>query len=524
MGPRQLQPSNFSFHGFGELRQDELRKISRLTIRDDEPVVSIVDAAVYIPDGYKAEPGRLKFAGGILTADGQPVDTAQMHRKGGKHFAGLFESLPVKPERELDEEVVYLGLLFNHYGRILLESLARVWHLNHVDPSMRVVFNYANASPELLAEWVPRLLALFGIPPERILILDVPTRLRRVIVPEPLFEQLHSAHEAMFRPHRELASRSVGNLEPTRQPVYLSRRLLTSRQRPVIGEAELEDVLRENGFAIAHPETMTFEDQIRLMNAHTDIFSSLGSAAHSVIFALNSPRLHLLASRDAIPANYFLCSALAAAPTTFINCLGSGGRSSPKDERRNRRAEKDGAEVPRPAAADGGPQATPQLVDFPSIVAYLDHGGFLTRRLRASLAVRNPPPQEHYDEAWVYARVRKASGNPGSLPAEIESEAVRWAERSWPISLMLARYYARQADETSTVKMFRQFARLVATEPMVNRLVQHRGDVELTARLIAVAFGPEAVRPLAAMLADSFLIEWDLIAKALDERKPVTGW
>ena len=202
-----LAPADFSFYGFGDLRRDELRKILRLGIRSGEPEVSVVDGAIFIPSGIVGGNGQPKYAGGVVKPDGRPIDTAAMQRKGGKRFGGVGDPIVVDPLQELDEEVVYLGLLFNHYGRVLLESLARVWYLNHVDPCVKVVFNTANAAQAGLAPWLPELLALFGIPPERILSLDVPTRLRRAIVPEPLFEQFYSAHEEMVRPFREAAAR-----------------------------------------------------------------------------------------------------------------------------------------------------------------------------------------------------------------------------------------------------------------------------------------------------------------------------
>ena len=290
-GSRALQPGEFSFHGFDELRRDELRKILRLGIRGDQPAVSVVDDAIFVPNGHHSIAAQSKFAGGIVMPDGQPVETAQMHRKGGKRFGGPIEPVTATAERVLDEDVIYLGPLFNHYGRVLLESLARVWYLSEAAASEKVVFINVNSAQAGYAPWVPKLLSLFDIPSQRILALKVPTRLRRATVPEPLFEQFYSAHVNMLRPFREAAARVASAVTPSDQPLYLSRQRLTSRQRPVVGEAELEDLLREQGFAIAYPETMTIEDQVRLINSHADIFSSLGSAAHNILFALGKPEV-----------------------------------------------------------------------------------------------------------------------------------------------------------------------------------------------------------------------------------------
>ena len=511
-GSRALEPGDFSFHGFGELRRDELRKILRLGIRSDSPSVSVIEGAIFVPNGLGSNPDRSKFAGGIIKPDGQPIETAQMHRKGGKRLGGPIEPVTVEAERELDEDVIYLGPLFNHYGRVLLESLARVWYLSAVDPSVKVVFNNANSAQAAYASWVPKLLSMFGVSSERILRLKEPTRLRRAIVPEPLFEQFYSAHVEMARPFRQVAERVASDVVASEQPLYLSRRRLTSRQRPVVGESELEDLLREQGFAIAYPETMTIEDQVRLINSHADIFSSLGSAAHNILFALGKPRLHLLASRDDIPANYFLCSILANAPTTFVNCLGSGGRVTPNDERLNRRAESfENSEKKRPIDPEPGPQAMPQLLEMDRVFRYLGETGFL--RNPSSTALRVPGSsaglhlQRRYDEAWFYARLRKASAKPGSLPLDLEREALDLSTESWPVSFMLARYYARGRDGSRTGVMADRFAALLDEESDDERLAYYRGDIQGMATRIARVCEPETANRIAMIIANRFPME-----------------
>ena len=125
-----LEPGDFSFHGFGALRPDERRKISKLGIRRGVPAVTVVADAIFAPNLETANTDQFKVVGGLVGSDGQPIERAQLHRKGGKHFGGLIEEVTVTAEDELDQDIVYLGPLFYHYGRFLLESLARVWYLS----------------------------------------------------------------------------------------------------------------------------------------------------------------------------------------------------------------------------------------------------------------------------------------------------------------------------------------------------------------------------------------------------------
>jgi hypothetical protein len=512
-----VRPDDFSFFGFDELRRNELRTILRLGIRNDAPAVSVIADAIFIPEEDASERNQSKALGGIVGSDGQPIESAQLHRKGGKHFGGLTETTSVTAERELDEDVVYLGPLFNHYGRVLLESLARIWYLSEVDPATKVVFSQTQ---EILAPWVFKLLSVFGIPPERIVTLDEPTRIRRAIVPEPLFEQHYSAHVDMVRPFRDVAARIAADVRPSEQPLYLSRRRLTSGQRQIIGETELEEILRQSGFVIAYPETMTIEDQVRLVNGHTDIFSSLGSAAHSILFALAKPRLHLLANRDNIPANYYLCSVLADAPTTFVNCLRWGSRASRKLARL-KRGEAFPENLEQTSLGDTvlGSQAAPQLVELERVNGYLQENGFITAQSPAAMlgADYAASLQHRYDEAWFYTRLRKTirrspSRTLESLPVDLERDALELAVESWPVSFMLALYYLRAGDSERAETMTTRFAALVDEEPDDDRLAYYRGDVHRLAKQIVRASEPETARRIKKILANRFrmqrLDEW----------------
>jgi hypothetical protein len=268
---------------------------------------------------------------------------------------------------------------------------------------------------------------------------------------------------------------------------------------------------------------MSIEDQIRLINSHSDIFSSVGSAAHSILFALGKPRLHLLANRDSIPANFFICSVLADAPTTFINCLGSAGRASAKAERLDRRAGSvENPEQKHPVNTVPGPQSVPQLLDMDRVVNYLDQNGFLKNRSPAAM----PGPsvaaslRRRYDEAWYYARLRKTLEKAGALPDELEREALELASKSWPVSLVLARYYVRVGDNSRADELATQFAALADDESDVARLAHFCGDVHEMASRIAAMCKPETATRIATILDERFRIE------SLDEwrrRSPAFG-
>ena len=462
-GFRALSPGDFSFFGFDGLMREIEGDIRHVEICGGEPGVSIVEDAVFVPS---KQAGRARV-------------------RRGEIATSVRESSPDAAEREVDEDVVYLGWLFNHFGHFLMQSLARTWFLSEVSPSVRVVFHAPTRAKWQPANWMLRILEAFGVPSARILVLDAPTRLRRLIIPEPLFEprsvahdHVVRAHEAMARPYRAVAQRIAGDATPSEQPVYLSRRLLPPSNRTMVGEGELEEVLRENGFRIAHTQTMTFEDQVRLVNEHAHIFSNAGSAAHNVLFALHEPRLHLLTHGSQFSPDYYLYSRISRTPTSFINCLSTGQRPRFKGEHKR----------------------TPHLLDSRKLVAYLDQHGFLTRPMPVWPVGYDAELRARYDETWLYGYAR-AVNQRDALPPEVEEEALSLASSSWPVSLALAWYYAER-NVARADSLARQCAELAATETDRHRLVSYRKEVTEMAPSLARCCDPETVRKLADLVTD----------------------
>jgi hypothetical protein len=483
---RPLVRDDFAFHGFDNQAAPLDRILGVIGIRSGAPSLTVVEDAVFVP-AFRvpaADPSHGRFAveGGIVTSDGRSLDEAQVRRRGTRWgirvLGGVSNPGEVEPARVIDAEVVYLGWFFHQFGHFLLESLARTWVLGEIDPATKVVFHALRGNtPEGTRR---EILEAFGVPIDRILVLDQPTRLRRIIVPEPLFEISTSAHERMAVPFQRVAARLVGDERQSEQPVYLSRRLLPGNLRQIVGEGEMEEVLRENGFLVVHPETMTFEEQLGVLNRHAHIFAAVGSAAHAVLFARANPGLHLLT--DAIPReDYFLAPKAAGAHTTYINCLGRGDR--PFIDNRS-----------------------PVLPEMGTLVGYLDVRGFLRRRLRAAIATRATrtlSARAGYDEAWYYAAVLDVLPHGETLPSEIERDALTEARSSWPLSWILARHFMVQ-DATRVDQLALQFAHLVEAESDLARLARYHGDVESMAPRVMKACGPETVDRVANALARVF--------------------
>jgi hypothetical protein len=144
-------------------------------------------------------------------------------------------------------------------------------------------------------------------------------------------------------------------------------------------------------------------------------------------------------------------------------------------------------------------------MDMPKLVEYLQACGLLTKR-PADQAGREQALQNKYDEAWLFAQVAAVMNKrEETLKREIEREALRLAAWSWPVSLVLAGYYAR-LDAVRMDCMAKQFAELAAAEGNQDRLAHYRADVEDIVATLAKKCSPATAAQLAGVVSNRFLI------------------
>ena len=314
-------------YGFGELGST----LHRPALRTSPPYTIVVEDGIILPCEFLGWGACPSHSGGVVTRDFAPVEAANLFRRGGKLAFGTTERSDLICIKEERDQVIYLGwLMHHHYGHFLLESLARSWYLLKSDQALRVgVLPYVRAS---LREPFRRVLRLLNIPEERLLFIEQPTRFPQIYIPEPLYELLGTAHVQAIGPFQHIAERILSESEPiaSNQPVYLSRSTLPGHRRAITGEPEFESALRERGFLIVYPESLTFDEQVLLFNSHHDYIGCFGSAMHSVLFAQHRPRLHLLTS--GMPQLDFLTvPSLSNASLSLVNCLkGNSATNAPR--------------------------------------------------------------------------------------------------------------------------------------------------------------------------------------------------
>lgn len=250
--------------------------------RAAEPAVHFVNNAVILPlKRQKNSRGENVFVGGVIDANGCFfVPSAHIHSldddigslKSGYEFD---ENGVVEDARS----VIYGGVLYDHFGHALVESLNRLWYVleqsGKTDP---VVFLRESNKP--IRPQIADMLALSGLG-GRLLFIEQPTRFAKVAVPEQSSVLTGYYTDKFLKPFDAISAAVAAK---TFDKVYLSRRKYKGGIT-MIGEDLLEKVFASNGWRVVYPERLPLGEQIAYVKGAKRIAYVMGSAIHLALFA-----------------------------------------------------------------------------------------------------------------------------------------------------------------------------------------------------------------------------------------------
>ena len=240
--------------------------------------------AVVLPLRVRTTPGTHHhlFEGGLCEADGTFVAGRRRSRcDDTANFSALWSYPFESGELAIrDEEIIFAGVLFDHYGHLLTDSTARLWYvLAHPEKTCKIVFV---RSPRK-ARWAPEdpmpLFEMAGIDPARIEIVEKPTQFRNAIVPDEAVYSLDA-----FRPEWVSFFDAVrAHVEPSpHRKVYFSRTHF--KRNDVFNEDLFESYWRARGFHIVHPEDYTLREEISFASGADEIVATIGTLSHQFLF------------------------------------------------------------------------------------------------------------------------------------------------------------------------------------------------------------------------------------------------
>lgn len=225
------------------------------------------------------------FGGGVTTEEYQFVAGHFRKKNDATANYSVSESYKLECEPEnIDEVVVFGGIFFRHYGHAIIDGLTRMWWYaeNYKNLPHKLVFL---TMPDQSPETDKRFLRLAGLTEKDYVIVDRPTKFKKILVPEEAIFNMDCGHEEWLK-FFDLIKENVRKYTPPplrEEKIYLSRTQLP--EKDAVNEEYLEKVAREQGYKIVYPEQLKLEDQINLIMNAKSIASTMGTLTHMAVFA-----------------------------------------------------------------------------------------------------------------------------------------------------------------------------------------------------------------------------------------------
>lgn len=258
--------------------------ISTLAENKEKLKVVEVDDAIILPSG--ANGSIFDSSGGVLH-DNKIVDISMHYRNNEQLIQDRIIEQKIEPYETRNKTAFFLGDCINQWGHFLLESITRLYPLiNNINADYDYVFT---GSPKGEFPQVYELLEIFGLKREQIIFIDKPTKYAKVIIPE----QSNRLNGAYHKEYVDILNKIQSNVVPKQnKKIYLSRTKLLYDN--VFGEDVIENIFKQNGYKIIYPERLSVYEQIAYIKGAEEIAGLVGSAMHSLVFARNDIKVHIL--------------------------------------------------------------------------------------------------------------------------------------------------------------------------------------------------------------------------------------
>ncbi|MCX5613782.1 glycosyltransferase family 61 protein [Bombella saccharophila] len=251
-----------------------------------QPEVQLRRNVLYVP---RAAGGRDTEFGLFSETGRQLLDHALFSRYPQKlKSQGITTALMPSPYRlRVEGNVVYGGVIGDHYGHFITECLSVLWYcIENPDPERRILFHSDLTVEEIFSiPWMAEFLSYCQIKPEQILLPHLPVIIESLVLPGQGFSEDGFIYEGYGQSCRLLGECALPleMRERKVQPIYLSRAALKGGTRQLVNEEALIHALQQRGVKIIVPEMLSVREQISLFACHP-VIGIMGSAWHTAIF------------------------------------------------------------------------------------------------------------------------------------------------------------------------------------------------------------------------------------------------
>jgi len=254
----------------------------------------VIENGIILPARLLPSPNPLEeYAGGVCDNDFNFIagfsrmDPHEEQLGGG--YGCVESAYPVEVNEivHIDEDVIFGGTLFGHFGHFMIEHWSRLWYvIQNPELELKVVFVVTHGGYK---KWFDDFFRLMGIAKERIIYvvdkpIDKPIQFRSVIVPEQ--SQYNSWRYIKYTKEFLIPYQAIkSNVKPSNvKKIYLTRSQFKNPLRSFFNEKYFEDFFCNRGFKVIAPEKLNLEEQLSLITGADEIASTEGTLSHWAMF------------------------------------------------------------------------------------------------------------------------------------------------------------------------------------------------------------------------------------------------
>jgi hypothetical protein len=273
---------SFNVNGYFDTKTDTDRmrsELDKMEVRASPLSVKSVDDGTVLPH----KPGNGWGLGGVVDGHGEIV-AESIYDNGWTGFGGYYPFNETEADY-VDEEVVWFGVFFRHWGHFLMDLVGRAWFMSSEKYGNQKVV-YVSGASTIDGNYL-RFLELLGVNAVDILKIERPTKFRRVMIPELSYLEgrfYTKDYKGMF--DRIVSSYVLSDKFSNLDKVYFSRsefsKGLFSKD---VGQETIDKLFRMNGWTILFPEQLTLDEQITIWNTSNEIACMNGTIPLNVAFS-----------------------------------------------------------------------------------------------------------------------------------------------------------------------------------------------------------------------------------------------
>jgi len=249
--------------------------------------VTEVENGIILPVLNTNKYNTSKGAGGVIDKELNYIESsAQLAYNMKNRVYGKYDIENEKIEYD-NETVIYGNFFYKHWGHFIIDIVSRLWYLleDNSENKAKIVFTtMINDEKTKIDGNYKEFLNLFGISDDRILLINKPTKFKKIIIPEcSIYPGKYYTKEyiKIFEKVRD----SVKGNQNIPEKIYLSRSKFKKAKEKEIGEKEIEKFFNNNGYYSISPEQLTLTEQVQFFTDSREIVCISGTLPHNIMFA-----------------------------------------------------------------------------------------------------------------------------------------------------------------------------------------------------------------------------------------------